>query len=171
MSSISGTRAEIWRYPQELSGQVAPKVPCRWQINLSGGCDTRIDRFCEPDFESFWLLLALWACGRRRAVPVLRSDTGAAQPVRGADRPHVHRAAGRQAVSGGPAGLIEELAVAGIAGEAARAMEDGQGFIGIVMDAHRGLDEVGPQRALRQLQGEAVVAHGVVVADDALFLD
>jgi len=50
-------------------------------------------------------------------------------------------------------------------------MEDGQGFIGIVMDAHRGLDEVGPQRALRQLQGEAVVAHGVVVADDALFLD
>ena len=38
-------------------------------------------------------------------------------------------------------------------------------------DAHPDLDEMRPQRALRQLEVMAVVAHGIVVADNALFVD
>ena len=79
----------------------------------------------------------------------------------------------RQAVLGGTgfADRLTELAVAGVPGEAARAVEDGELAVGIVVDAHLGPDEVGPQRALGQLQHQAVVAQGVVVADGALFLD
>src|SRR5437868_268743 len=82
------------------------------------------------------------------------------------------QAGGRQAVLGGPRiGILDQLAPAGVAGQAARPMKDGKGVVGIVMDAHLGPDEVGTQRAGRQLQHEAAVAHGVVVADDARFLD
>src|SRR5712691_6318073 len=61
----------------------------------------------------------------------------------------------RQAVLGGPSlSMIEEHTVAGEAGQAAGTVKDGQGVVGIVMNAHLGFDEVRAQRARRQLQHE-----------------
>src|SRR5262245_5494277 len=64
--------------------------------------------------------------------------------------------AGRRSGLGGPDLRMivgrrrQELAVGAIASQQARPVEDGQRVVGVVMDAHPDLDEVGPQRALRQ---------------------
>jgi hypothetical protein len=49
-------------------------------------------------------------------------------------------------------------------------MEDREDFVGIVVGVHGGLEEVWAQRACRQLEYEAVITHGVVVADDTVFV-
>jgi hypothetical protein len=65
---------------------------------------------------------------------------------------------------------VERAAVGAVAGEAARPVEDRQRAVGVVVDPHPHLDEVRPQRARRDLQAQAPVAHAVVVADDALLV-
>ncbi len=58
-----------------------------------------------------------------------------------------------------------------IVGKPVRSEEHGDRAVGIFVDADRDLDEVRSERALRQLETEAAPFHGIVVADDALFLD
>ncbi len=67
----------------------------------------------------------------------------------------------RQAALGGTgfADRLTELAVAGVPGEAARAVEDGQLAVGVVVDAHLGPDEVGPQRAPEGVSGILCGSH------------
>ncbi len=50
-----------------------------------------------------------------------------------------------------------------------RAKEHAHGVVGILVKAHHGLDEVGPEPALRQLQPPAAPCDRVVVADGSLF--
>lgn len=66
--------------------------------------------------------------------------------------------------------MIEQPAVGVITRQAARPVEDGQGVVGVAVDADPDFDEVAAQRAFRQLQGEPAVAHGIVVGDNALVL-
>lgn len=58
-----------------------------------------------------------------------------------------------------------------VVGEPVWPPADGEAAIGIFEDAHLGAREVGTQRRWRDLQAEPLPLHGVVVADDALFLD
>ena len=48
--------------------------------------------------------------------------------------------------------MVDLASLAVVAGETARAVEDGQGVVGIVVDADPGFDEVVSQRAWRQLE-------------------
>ncbi len=50
-------------------------------------------------------------------------------------------------------------------------MEEGELAVGVFVDLDRCLDEVAAVGLFGDLQGEALVAHGVVVLDLALFLD
>ena len=52
-----------------------------------------------------------------------------------------------------------------------RPVEDRQPAVGIFVHPHRGAHKMRPQRARRDLQGEAVPLDGIVVADAALLLD
>ena len=58
-----------------------------------------------------------------------------------------------------------------VAAEAARPVEDGVGAVGVAAHFDPGLDEMRPQRALRDLQFEPVERHAIVVADLTLFLN
>src|SRR5665213_2016782 len=58
-----------------------------------------------------------------------------------------------------------------VVGQTVGAEEDRQRAVGILVDAHGGLDEVRPQRARRDLQTERAPFDGVVVADLAGLLD
>ena len=46
--------------PRSSDATAATRRQCRWQINLSGGCDTRIDRFFEAHLNFFG---CCWPCG------------------------------------------------------------------------------------------------------------
>ena len=50
-------------------------------------------------------------------------------------------------------------------GDAVRSPEEGDGAVGVFVEAHGRPDEVRPERAWRDLQAPAAPAHGVVVAD------
>ena len=50
-------------------------------------------------------------------------------------------------------------------------MEDGEMAVGVLVHPDPRLDEVMADRARRDLQDQALVAHGVVVADGALLVD
>jgi hypothetical protein len=83
----------------------------------------------------------------------------------------VHR--GRGAELRGDSGRVgprDEGSIREIVGETPRAVEDGEAPVGIFVDPHARLDEVPAVALLGDLQNPAVVAHGVVVADDALRL-
>jgi hypothetical protein len=67
--------------------------------------------------------------------------------------------------------LLLQAAVFAIAGEAARAVEEGERGVGVIVDAHLGPDVVRPEWARRNLRPAAPVADSVVVADDPLLLD
>ena len=69
------------------------------------------------------------------------------------------------------ASTVREATVGVVVGEAVRAEEDGERAVGILVDPHAGFDEVWPEAARRELQGEpAPFEEGVVVADLALVL-
>ena len=68
-------------------------------------------------------------------------------------------------------GWLVPAAVGGIAGEAAGAVEEGEGAVGVIVDAHLGADVVRPDRARRNLQAPAVVTDRVVVAHLTLLLN
>src|SRR5690606_27088624 len=76
----------------------------------------------------------------------------------------------RAGLSGRSAVLADAGAVGAIACETARAVEDGEAGIGVLVHAHGGLDEVIAVRLLRDLEAESAIAHAVVVADHALGL-
>jgi hypothetical protein len=77
----------------------------------------------------------------------------------------------RGSLSRGLLGGLDDLAVGVVVGEAMGAEEDSQGAIGILVNPDDGLDEVRSQPAPRQLQAEAPLFHGVVVADGAVLVD
>src|SRR3546814_7290083 len=77
----------------------------------------------------------------------------------------------RGSVSRGLSAGVDDGAVAVAAGEAVGSEEDGDGAVGIFVNAHGRLDEMRPEPAGRQLQVEAAPLHRVVVADAALLLD
>ncbi len=68
-------------------------------------------------------------------------------------------------------GLLLQAAIAGVAGQAAGAVKDGEGAIRIVVNPHLGAPIVRADRARRNLQAPAVVTHRVVVADSTFLLD
>ena len=87
----------------------------------------------------------------------------------------VHLSTGRSAVASKrftrpPFWGLDGPAFGAVAGQAPGAVEDGEGAVGVFVNSHPGADEVGAGRVLGQPQDMAVVAHGVVVADDALLL-
>ena len=75
-----------------------------------------------------------------------------------------------QRVGGLRLNLVEWAAVGVVAGEAARAVEHREGAIWVVVDPHPRSDEVVAERARWDLQGQAAVAHAVVVADHPFLL-
>src|SRR6266446_5200225 len=77
----------------------------------------------------------------------------------------------RGSVSRGLLGGSGDVAIGVIVGEPMGSEEDGDGAVGILMDPDDGLDEVRPEAAWRQLQGEAAPFDRVVVADGALLLN
>ena len=85
--------------------------------------------------------------------------------------PFIHRlAASKRSRS-----LLSRLVLAGfvraVVGQASGAMEDGQVAVGIFVDPDLGLDVVMAVFVFGDLQGEALVAYGVVVADGGFLLD
>ena len=58
-----------------------------------------------------------------------------------------------------------------IAPDLAGAVEDRQAVVGIMMHADMGFDIMMAERTWRDLQRHALVSHGVVSADDPVFLN
>src|SRR5512135_621012 len=96
--------------------------------------------------------MGLWGCGQRGAL-----STNPQAGCRSGSRSQV--------------GVIAGISLKIVFGQAMRAMEDRQPAIGVLVHAHGGAHEMGPQRARRDLQAEPAPLDGVVVADPALLLD
>src|SRR5271156_1216625 len=58
-----------------------------------------------------------------------------------------------------------------VAADAARSMKDGVGAVGVDVDLDPRLDEMGPHRALRDLELQCAVGDAIVMADLPLLLD
>src|SRR5512147_183189 len=85
--------------------------------------------------------------------------------------PQVHGRTGSRSGSGGQRTGIDDPALRVVVGEAVRPPKHRQPTVWVFVDADLGPDEVRTQRRRRDLQGELFPLDGVVVADDALFLD
>lgn len=85
--------------------------------------------------------------------------------------PQVHRRTGSRSGSGGQRTGIDDPALRVVVGEAVRPPKHRQPTVRVFVDADLVPDEVRTQRRPWDLQGEAFPLDGVVVADDALFLD
>jgi hypothetical protein len=66
---------------------------------------------------------------------------------------------------------LPERAVRVVAADAARSMKEGVRSVGVNVDFHSRLDEMGPHRALRDLELQRPVGDAIVMADLALLLD
>src|ERR1700733_1238439 len=86
--------------------------------------------------------------------------------------PHFPRAR-RRADLGGVFRFIglPESSLLVVAADAARSMEDGVGAVGVDVDLDPRPDEMGPHRALRDLELESPVGDAIVMADLPLLLD
>ena len=82
----------------------------------------------------------------------------------------IHSRAGSRSGSGGQR-TIDHDALRIVIGEAVRSPEHRQGAVRVFVEAPPGAHEVLTQRQRRDLQAEPLPLDGVVVADDALFLD
>src|ERR1700719_3309380 len=67
--------------------------------------------------------------------------------------------------------LLDHATVGIVAGKTLRPVEYGMRAVVVLMDANLGFDEVRAKPAGRDLQPQALEGHGVVISDNALFLD
>ena len=66
---------------------------------------------------------------------------------------------------------LPERAVRIVAADAARSMKEGVRSVGVNVDFHSRLEEMGPHRALRDLELQCAVGDAIVMADLPLLLD
>src|SRR5271170_3292946 len=113
-------------------------------MNLSGFGSTSNVRF-------FWFCSPVGGVGKPEACPC---------------RPQARRRADLGGVF-----RISDRSVLIVAADAARPLEDGVGAVGVEVDLDPRLDEMGPHRALRDLELERPVGDAIVMADLPLLLD
>ena len=102
-------------------------------------------------------MLALWGSGQVGAAELSTYPQSAGRSCRSGSR-------------GPPFAAFDRRAVFLVAGQAARAMEDGKVAVGIFVHTHFGLDVVVAMAACRDLQAQVLVAHRVVIADHTVLL-